>query len=180
MRVIVIDDGSTDNTVNVVKKYPVKLVRKKHSGYPSTMNVGIKMARGEIILNIDSDAYIEEDWLGKTIKEFEDPEVGIVGGRISPAPNNDFWAKLTSYDSEYRQDQAFSKSKYFDHATTSCTAFRRKMFHQIGVFDEKFRLGNDEDLTHRAFKAGWKIVVNEKARCYMSIEVLFATICMHA
>lgn len=166
LEVLVIDDGSTDNTVNIVKKYPVKFVQKNHGGYPSTMNVGIRTTRGEIIVNIDSDAYITEDWLSKVIGEFEDPEVGIAGGQIAPAPSDDFWAKLTSYDSEYRQRQAFIKSKYADHITTSCTAFRRKLFEEIGLFDEKFKLGSDEDLAHRALSAGWKIVINKEAICY--------------
>lgn len=164
--VLVIDDESTDKTVQIVKQYPVRLIPKRHSGYPSTMNVGIKSAKGEIVLNVDSDTYIAEDWLKKAIKEFNDSEVGVVGGLISRAPTTSFWAKLVGYDSEYRQHQAFQKSKYMDHITTSCTAFRRKLFDDIGFFDESFKLGSDEDLTHRALKAGWKLVVKKDAICY--------------
>ena len=171
--VLVIDDESTDKTVQIVKQYPVKLIMKTHGGYPSTMNVGIENAKGEIVLNVDSDTYISEDWLNKVIKEFNDSKVGVVGGFISRAPTSSFWAKLVGYDSEYRQHQAIQKSNYMDHITTSCTAFRRKLFDDIGFFDESFRLGSDEDLTHRAFKAGWKLVVKKNAICYHDFKGSF-------
>jgi len=173
LEVIVIDDGSTDDTLHVVKQYPIELIAKKRGGPSSAMNIGIKAAKGEIILNIDSDTYIDQDWLSNALPEFVDPRVGIVGGRIDLASTHSFWAKLVSYDSEYREDKAIQKSKYTDHMTTTCTAFRRWLFEEIGFFDEKIINGYDLDLSHRAFKSGWKLVVQKDAVCYHDFKTSF-------
>lgn len=173
LEVIVVDDKSTDRTVHIVKQYDVKLIQKEHGGYPSTMNVGIKAAGGKIIVNVDSDTYIDEGWLNKILEEFKDSEVGIVGGHIAPAPTKSFWAKLIGYDSEYRQGQALRESKYMDHMTTTCTAFRRELFDEIGFFNEKLRYGSDVDLTHRVLKTKWKMVVRRDAICHHDFKGSF-------
>ena len=70
LEIIVVDDGSTDNSLDIVKEYSVKLVQKGHGGYPSAMNTGIKSARGSIIVIIDSDIIVSKDWLVKVLEEF--------------------------------------------------------------------------------------------------------------
>lgn len=164
LEVIVVNDGSTDKTVEIVRGYPIKLVEKEHGGYPSTMNTGIKMAKGEIILNIDSDTYISEDWLMKVFEEFNDPKVGIVGGYVATAPTSSFWAKMAGFESEDREDKI--TSKYVDFVTSTCTAYRKELFVNIGLFNEALRRGSDEDLAQRALEAGWKVVLQKDAVCY--------------
>jgi len=164
LEVIVVDDGSTDNTVNILKNYPVKLIRKHHAGYPSAMNAGVNVATGVTILNIDSDTYISKDWLARVIQEFKDPKVGIVGGYVATAPTSSFWAKMAGFESEDREDRI--NSKYVDFVTSTCTAYRMELFINIGLFNEALRRGSDEELAQRALKAGWKIVLRKDAVCY--------------
>ena len=167
LEIMVIDDGSVDRTLKIIKSLfdEVKIVRKKRGGAASAQNVGIKNSSGEIILNIDSDAYITKEFLSTAIKEFDDPQVGIVGGFLKPAPTKSFWAKMSGYESEER---AFRKasSKYVHHMTTTCTAYRKRMFKEIGYFDEFFTQGGyDTEFSKRAIKARWKIVLVD-AICY--------------
>lgn len=164
LEVIVVDDGSTDKSVEIVKGYPVKLIQKARGGYPSAMNTGINMARGDIVVIIDSDIYVTKDWLAKTIEEFNDRKVGIVGGFVAAAKTRHFWAKLAGFDIEDRYRRV--KTKYVDHLSSTCTAYRKEMFSQIGAFDEKLKRDSDEDLAHRAFKSGWKIVLRKDALCF--------------
>jgi len=164
LEVIVVNDGSTDKTAEIAKDYSVKLVEKEHGGYPSAMNTGIRVAKGNLILNIDSDTYISEDWLTKVLGEFRNPQVGIVGGYVVTAPTSGFWAKLAGFESEDRYDRI--KSKYVDFLTSTCTAYRRQLFIRVGLFNEALRRGSDEDLAQRAIEAGWKIVLRKDAMCY--------------
>lgn len=167
LEVIVVDDGSVDRTPRIIKSLSnkVKIVHKKRGGAASAQNVGIKNSFGEIILVVDSDAYITKEFLKTVVREFEDPQVGIAGGFLKPAPTRSFWAKMSGYESEER---AFRKrsSKYVHHMTTTCTAYRRKMFEEIGYFDEFFKEGGyDTEFSKRAIKAGWKIVLTD-AICF--------------
>ena len=164
LEVIAVDDGSTDKTMSILKNYGLKLIQKQHGGYPSSMNAGIKEARGDAILIVDSDTYVEQDYLAKILREFDDRKVGVVSGYVATKPNAKFWARIIGFESEDRYDQM--KSKYVDFITSTCTAYRREVFEQVGFFNEALKRGSDEDLTQRASKGGWKIVLNKSATCY--------------
>lgn len=164
LEVIVVDDGSADETARIVKEHPVRLIEKEHSGYPSTMNTGARAAKGEVVVIIDSDIYLEEDWLKTIIEEFTDMKVGIASGYIATKPTADFWARVVGFESEDRYDRM--NSKYVDFITSCCTAYRREVFKEVGFFNEALRRGSDEDLAQRALGAGWRIVLQKNAVCY--------------
>ena len=161
---IVVDDGSEDETVEIVKGYPVRLIQEEHNGYPSAMNAGIKCSREEIVVIIDSDIYVSEDYLIRLLDELRDPKVGIASGYVAVAPTSNFWGRVVGFEAEDRYDQM--KSKYVDFITSTSTAYRRKLFTEVGLFNEALKRGSDEDLAHRAFKMGWKIVLAKDALCY--------------
>jgi len=164
LKIIAVDDGSTDKTVGILKNYALKLIQKQHGGYPSSMNTSIKEARGDAILIVDSDTYVEQDYLAKILREFKDRKVGIVSGYVATKPDAKFWARIIGFESEDRYDQM--KSKYVDFITSTCTAYRREVFSQVGLFNEELKRGSDEDLAQRASKVGWKIVLRKDAVCY--------------
>ena len=164
LEVIVVDDGSTDGTLNLVRAFSVKVIEKDHTGYPSTMNAGIRVSRGELIVNIDADTYVAPDWLVKIVDEFKDPKVGIAGGYIATAPTSSFWAKLAGFEKEDLYDRI--KLKHVNFITTACTAYRKRLFSEIGLFNELLKRGSDEELAHRAIKAGWNIALRKDAQCY--------------
>jgi len=162
--VIVVDDGSKDKTLEIVKSYPVKLLQQEHEGYPAAMNAGISCSKGEIVVIIDSDIYVGEDYLIRILDELKDPNVGIASGYVAVAPTSNFWAKVIGFEAEDRYDQMRSKS--VDFITSTSTAYRKKLFMEVGLFNEELKRGSDEDLAHRAFKMGWKIVLAKDALCY--------------
>jgi len=164
VEVIVVDDGSSDGTVQIVKEYPVALIQKEHGGYPSTMNAGARVAKGEIVVIVDADIYLAQDWLNTIVAEFKDSKVGIVSGYIATKPTAGFWARIVGFESEDRYDRM--KSGYVDFITSASTAYRRDVFEQVGFFNEALRRGSDEDLAQRVLRAGWKIVLQKDAVCY--------------
>lgn len=81
--IIVVNDGSSDNTINILKKLKkefsnLKILDKKNSGKADSINQAIKIAKGELIAIIDSDSFPRSDALKKTVGYFDDPKVGVV------------------------------------------------------------------------------------------------------
>lgn len=82
--IIVVDDGSTDSTINIVSKYPVRLIRHaKNSGVAVARNTGLKNARGRIFVCFDDDCYAGKNWLKNLEKAYDtygtNDVVGIAG-----------------------------------------------------------------------------------------------------
>lgn len=82
--IIVVDDGSTDATMDIVSQYPVRLIKhKKNQGIAAARNTGLKAAKGKIYICFDDDCYADKDWLknlAKAYKRYEtDTVMGICG-----------------------------------------------------------------------------------------------------
>lgn len=74
-----VDDGSTDNSVEIIRKYPVKLITKPNGGTASARNAGIKAANGQILAFLDADdAYYPEKVMASVVKIAEFPNIGLV------------------------------------------------------------------------------------------------------
>src|SRR5262249_30950888 len=83
--VIVVDDGSTDNTATIVAQYDLRFIRTPNHGLSHARNVGWQAANGEIIAYIDDDAYPDPDWLTYLAETFRNGDyVGAGGPNISP------------------------------------------------------------------------------------------------
>lgn len=77
--VIVINDGSPDNTIEVAKKYPVKLINQVNKGLASARNTGIMNATGEWILPLDADDILTPDCVGELLYKAEETGADIIG-----------------------------------------------------------------------------------------------------
>src|SRR3990167_7399424 len=80
--VMVIDDGSTDDTAGIVRQFPCQYFRIEKSGAAAARNYGIKRANGDIIFLFDADVRLKEDTIEKFLKHFsEDKDTYIIQGR---------------------------------------------------------------------------------------------------
>ena len=82
LEIIVVDNGSTDGTPELVGEFPVTLLRCATPGASAARNVGLNVARGELFVCLDADTLPTRTWLRELLRPFADPKVMLVGGRI--------------------------------------------------------------------------------------------------
>jgi cellulose synthase/poly-beta-1,6-N-acetylglucosamine synthase-like glycosyltransferase len=160
---IVVVDSSTDNTRDIISKYPIKVFFQKPSGAAAARNVGIKKSKGDIIVFIDSDCIAPKTWLKNLLEPFKDSGVFGVAGTYRNK-NNSSISKFIQYEIEYRHEKMVDK-KEIDFVGTYNCAYRRDVFDSVGYFDEKLTQAEDADFSFRASKE-FKIVFNKTAYVY--------------
>jgi cellulose synthase/poly-beta-1,6-N-acetylglucosamine synthase-like glycosyltransferase len=162
----VVDGKSTDKTIEIVKRYPVKLVMQNGNGLNAARNTGIKNSESEIVAFTDSDCVVPEDWVQRIVKNFEVTQVGCVGGSIkgydgdflSEYADNSFMPVLRIFE----KHEVLDSVKLLQRYPAGCNmAFRRKALEAAGDFDESIRHAFDEDeLVERVCKTGYKMALD--------------------
>jgi cellulose synthase/poly-beta-1,6-N-acetylglucosamine synthase-like glycosyltransferase len=151
---IVIDDGSTDGSMEAIKKFDsarIKVMRIEHQGISAAKNTGIRHARGSIVLFLDGDCVLDGKGLRELSKSFSNPEIGCVGGALLAINGQNPIAKMV----ELMQNGVERKWPFGANV-----AYRRDVLEKIGGFDERMEAGEDADLFIRATKAGFGYFFN--------------------
>ncbi|MBP7864579.1 MAG: glycosyltransferase [Acidobacteria bacterium] len=150
--IIVVDNGSTDDTPARAARYPVTVSSALVRGPARARNTGIRQARGDFIVFLDGDCVPGPHWLTALLEAWDDPAVGFFVGEIEGAPS----PRLVSRFTEYRRviSQADLLSQVIPTAATGNLAVSRAALERVGVFDESFRWGEDADLTWRVQTVG--------------------------
>jgi cellulose synthase/poly-beta-1,6-N-acetylglucosamine synthase-like glycosyltransferase len=145
--VIVVDNGSIDETCAVVAKYGVTLLVESEirTSY-AARNRGIRLARGEVVAFLDSDCLAARDWLSHLMAAFDDERIAAVVGAIDDGPPATLCEEFTS------RLRPFARPLRRGLATllTANVAIRRDALEAAGLFDERLPTAGDVDL-------GWRL-----------------------
>src|SRR5438874_1380622 len=141
--VIVVDDGSTDETAAIARQYDCRLIRTENRGLASARNTGLNAATGEIVAYLDDDAYPDPHWLTYLAARFLSTSHAAVGGPnlappgdgpiaecVARAPGGPVHVLLTDSEAE--------------HIPGCNMAFRKTCLEAIGGFDPQFRSAGDD------------------------------------
>ncbi len=163
--IIVVDDGSSDHTAEIVRAYGsgVTLVQRQANGGPaSARNAGWRASSGEVCFFTDSDCLPQPDVLSVFAAQFADAEVGGAGGTYGIANPEILLARLIHEEIVFRHS---SMQKQVDFLGSFNCAYRRSALEQAKGFNEEYKTasGEDNDLSYRVRKAGWKLVFDRRA-----------------
>ena len=143
---IIIDGGSTDNSLDIIKEYEDRLtyISEKDNGQSDAINKGFRMAHGEIVAWLNSDDVYEPDCIEKAVEEFiKNDKVGLVYG--DGYIIDEFSNKLKIF--EYTQEFDFWKLvNFWDYIMQPATFFKRKTLQDVGYLDENLHYCMDWDL----------------------------------
>ena len=157
--IIVVDDGSTDRTLEIAswyRKFGVKVYHKENGGKHSALNYGLKFARGEIIVTVDADSIVGRDALKEIVKRFRDPRVAAVCGNIKVLNRVNWLTKcqaleyVTSINIFRRAFDVFGAVTVVPGALG---AFRKSILEAGGLYDRD-TVTEDFDVTVKTLKTG--------------------------
>ncbi|MBN2384845.1 glycosyltransferase family 2 protein [bacterium] len=180
--VICVDDASTDQTCDVVTRFPVRLERQNiNSGAARARNRGSRVASGEILFFIDADVRIGPEVLGLIADAFagDSAIAALVGAYTPEQPVPSFYAHYQNFYTFFNHDKCLKGPlgpiSWF---WTACGAIRRSVFEQMGGFREIYigASAEDMDLGYRLSDAGYTILLNKKIEVVHAHHHSFKTI----
>lgn len=166
--VIIVDDHSTDGSLEIIRRYPVRLLRlTSHSGAAAARNAGAQVARGIVLFFIDSDCVIRPDTIDIAYKAFIAHPEDVSGGTYTPiAHDNGFFSTFQSLFVNYSE----TKTPRPDYVATHAMVISKILFDGSGGFNEKFMpILEDVEFSHRLRRMG----VVLRMRTALQVEHIF-------
>ncbi len=161
--VIVVDDASEDSSVEIIKRYPCKLIKlEKQLGPSVARNVGAEHASGEVLLFIDADCVLSKETL-KLVNRAMSNGSRVVGGTYTALPpfSQGFFSTFQSVYVNYCE----TKREEADYIATHCLAIDAELFRSSGGFLRDSLMGHttsveDVEFSHRLRRAGFKLRID--------------------
>lgn len=156
VEIIVVDSGSTDATLAIASRYPVKIlhISPEEFSFGRSLNIGCRAAGGEFIVIASAHVYpVYENWLARLLAPFADPQVALVYGRqrgneTTKYSEHQVFARWFPDESNLRQDYPFCNN--------ANAAIRRELWERL-PYDEDLTGLEDIDWAKRVMKFGYHI-----------------------
>ena len=163
IEIIVVDNGSSDNTLKVLSEYPITSIQEKKRGAAPARNRGIEISKGEILAFTDSDCIVEGNWAEEIAVSFGDRTVSAVIG-LSRGIDYNLCATFVQrrYEAGWFTTTPNGYSLRYKALDTRNSALRREVVGEIGIFDPEMKIWEDIELGMRLNSLGYKIHFNPK------------------
>ncbi len=143
---LIIDGASTDNTVDIIKKYSINYVSEPDNGIYDAMNKGWKLAKGDWILYLGADDELLPDGIEQLVKAKDNADV-IYGDTLLKFPLG---------NTKRRGIQKLSVLKHYLCSSHQSFVMKRSVIKDMGGFNSEYKIFGDFDLIQRVYLAGYK------------------------
>jgi len=170
--VIVVDGGSTDKTVELLKNFNVKVISSEKP-QSRQRNKGVEVAAGEIIAFADSDVTVAQNWLSTLAGHFDNSDYAGVGGPHHTPDDDPFMAKCIGALLEsplgsagVRNTAIYKNIREVDHNPPSNSAVRKAVFQEVGGFDPEFSTAEDVTLDAKIRRKGYRLLYDPSLKVW--------------
>lgn len=153
--IIVVDNGSSDDSAEIVKKYPVTLIFCPDGNISKVRNAGAKVAKGDFFAFVDSDCTVMPNWLNVAIEILRRPVIAATGSGYK-LPSNSSWIEKT-WLLESKIDE-----RYVTFIPCGNFIVNAQDFKRVGGFNETLITCEDADICERLVAGGKKIINSSK------------------
>lgn len=163
--ILVVDDGSRDNSAETALRYPqVTLVKhSENKGLAAARNTAMRVARNELVASVDADVVADPRWIATLLPHLDDPKVAGAGGFLVEGVQNTLADRWRRARMAQEWGPNFIRNPRFLYGCNN--VFRKSAVLEAGGYNESFRTnGEDPDLGGRLRARGWDLIYDPSAR----------------
>lgn len=171
IEVIVVDDGSDDETIKIAEKFGVKTLNQEHLGKVDTLNNGVKISSGEFIFTIDADTILDKECLIELIRPFLDESIGATNGAVKAKTDDSLLGIFQNIEYHYNNLIRHSFSRAFNNGIWffgAIACYRKSILEKIGMF-KKDTITEDMDIAMELKSHGYKTINVRDAFGYTNV-----------